>query len=110
MDKHPTVPRKPYKQRTRTIPEAAPVSIGSWAGRAACATADPETFFPVGNEQDAAAKQYCARCPVCDFCRHYALAANEEFGVWGGLNEAERRAILARAKRERAATLPGGVA
>jgi WhiB family transcriptional regulator, redox-sensing transcriptional regulator len=110
MGKDPTAPRKPHGQRPRRITEAPAVPVGPWAGRAACTTADPETFFPVGNEPNAAAKQYCARCPVCDSCRDYALAAGEEFGVWGGLNEAERKAILASARQEQTAWLSGGAA
>ena len=110
MEKHPTTPRKSPGQRPRTTRDVPAAPIGPWVDLAACVTAEPEIFFPVGNEPDATAKQYCARCIVRDYCREYALAAGEEFGVWGGLNEAERRSMLARAKRERATRLAGGAA
>jgi WhiB family transcriptional regulator, redox-sensing transcriptional regulator len=33
---------------------------------------------------------------VMNECRRFALASREPFGVWGGLGESERRAILER--------------
>lgn len=41
------------------------------------------------------AKRVCARCPVWERCRGYALENEEEFGVWGGLSEAERKQLIA---------------
>lgn len=40
-------------------------------------------------------------CPVRDACARYALEAREDFGVWGGLTERERRSIHRRARRAR---------
>jgi WhiB family redox-sensing transcriptional regulator len=70
-----------------------------WSSRAACLSAEPEQFFPVGgaaaaDRESAAAKQVCARCDVLAQCREYALATRQPFGVWGGLDEEERRAIV----------------
>lgn len=69
-----------------------------WQDRAACATADPELFFP---EQDSRstreAKRICADCPVRVDCLTAAIANREEYGVWGGLTERERRRALVRA-------------
>ena len=71
--------------------------------RGACVTTDTELFFHPDNERgprrearEAAAKAVCAGCPVLAQCRDYALATREPFGVWGGLSEPEREAILAR--------------
>jgi WhiB family transcriptional regulator, redox-sensing transcriptional regulator len=95
MNQHPTPPPKATTRRgTRTARVAPALSIARWIDRAACLTADPAIFFPERHESDAEAKQYCAGCPVRERCRDYALAAREEFGVWGGLNEDERTAIL----------------
>ena len=33
-------------------------------------------------------------CPVLQQCRSHALAVREPYGVWGGLTERERRALL----------------
>lgn len=75
------------------------VSAGSaeWVSRAACRRADPELFFPapdaVVSGAAAAAKAVCARCPVRAPCLAYALATGQQYGVWGGATEGERRAM-----------------
>ena len=40
------------------------------------------------------AKAICAVCPVRVECLNYAIRIREPHGVWGGLNEIERRAML----------------
>jgi WhiB family redox-sensing transcriptional regulator len=39
------------------------------------------------------AKEICLHCPVVDECRSYALAAQENFGIWGATTPQERRAV-----------------
>ncbi len=79
---------------------------GRWRRRAACRQMGSELFFPVGERGEAAvaqivaAKQVCARCLVRLHCLTYALAADPEDGIWGGLGPSERRA-LQRARRAR---------
>jgi WhiB family transcriptional regulator, redox-sensing transcriptional regulator len=68
-----------------------------WRSRAACLAADPELFFPVGTtalagEQAMEAKAVCAVCPVRQECLEWALVTKQDHGVWGGLDEFERRA------------------
>jgi WhiB family redox-sensing transcriptional regulator len=80
-----------------------------WRDNAACLTADPELFFPVGNtgpavDQIEMAKSVCARCTVSEMCLQYALETNQDSGVWGGLSEDERRALKRRAARARRAS------
>ncbi|GAA2080437.1 hypothetical protein GCM10009840_14850 [Pseudolysinimonas kribbensis] len=80
-----------------------------WRDKAACLTADPELFFPVGNtgpavDQIDQAKSVCARCSVTEQCLQYALETNQDSGVWGGLSEDERRALKRRAARARRAS------
>jgi WhiB family transcriptional regulator, redox-sensing transcriptional regulator len=41
------------------------------------------------------AKRVCASCAVTDACLAYALRVGEPLGIWGGLTEAERRALTA---------------
>ena len=82
-----------------------------WRDKAACLTADPELFFPVGNtgpavDQIEKAKAVCGRCTVTEICLQYALETGQDSGVWGGLSEDERRALKRRAARARA---PPGV-
>lgn len=70
----------------------------SWYEEAACLGQPSEVFFPVHAADDWRAKQVCAGCPVRRECLQHALSKPEDFGVWGGLNEAER------VSRARAAT------
>ncbi len=46
--------------------------------------------------REAEAKAICAGCAVRRECLDYAIAIREAHGIWGGLNECERRALLAR--------------
>jgi WhiB family redox-sensing transcriptional regulator len=70
---------------------------------AACATADPDLFHPAERRDPAIpeAKCVCARCPVKTDCLEYSLTAKEEFGIWGGLDEWERRELLDERRRPR---------
>ena len=75
-----------------------------WREAAACCQADPELFFPIGSAGTGAAeiqraKAICAGCPVQRPCLIYALATSQEFGIWGGRDENERR-LLRRQQRE----------
>lgn len=61
-----------------------------------CAETAPELFFPPVGGSVELAKGVCRRCEVREECREYALSHADgfgEFGVWGGLSEAERRAL-----------------
>lgn len=66
----------------------------SWTASALCAQTDPEVFYPEKGESTLPAKRVCARCPVRSECLEEALSRNERYGVWGGLSERERRALL----------------
>lgn len=82
-----------------------------WDRRAACREADPGLFFPEGTAEEvrdrtAAAKEICRVCSVSGACQIEALERREQYGVWGGLDEEERRSILrlaAKRAAERAA-------
>ena len=71
-----------------------------WMIAAAC-LGRPDLFFAPDNSEtrserrrrEAAAKSVCARCPVRNDCLADALAAEERFGIWGGLTERERRSL-----------------
>ena len=66
-----------------------------WATRAACNGADPDALFVQGAAQNRA-KQICMGCEVRTECLADALDNKVEFGVWGGMTERERRALLRR--------------
>jgi WhiB family redox-sensing transcriptional regulator len=71
----------------------------SWRESAACRqAADPELFFPIGPAGIAVAeiqraKAICDSCPVRRPCLTFALATHQEFGIWGGYDETERRLL-----------------
>ncbi len=67
----------------------------AWTALAACRDGDPDDLFVQGAEQNRA-KQRCRGCPVRTECLADALDNRVEFGVWGGMTERERRALLRR--------------
>lgn len=69
-----------------------------WRETARCKDLDPELFFPVGTAgaatvQIETAKSVCVLCDVRNTCLSYALESNQEYGIWGGTTEEERRHI-----------------
>lgn len=64
-----------------------------WREEAICA-GKPIAFF-YDQAYSAAAKALCVRCPVRVECLTEAVQ-NDEYGVWGGATETERRIILKR--------------
>src|SRR5689334_20900499 len=69
--------------------------ISDWPSLAACQSGDPDALFVQGAEQNVA-KRICRSCPVRYECLADALDNRIEFGVWGGMTERERRALLRR--------------
>ena len=69
-----------------------------WRALASCRDTDPDLFFPVGTtgpalQQIDAAKAVCRQCEAQGPCLEFALATNQESGVWGGTSEEERRKV-----------------
>lgn len=80
---------------------AAAATEDSWRDRALCRDTDPDLFFPVGTTGQALvqidhAKRVCGECTVAKECLDFALATNQDSGIWGGLSEEERRVIRRR--------------
>jgi WhiB family redox-sensing transcriptional regulator len=69
--------------------------VMDWAPQGRCAGSDPDALFVQGKAQRAA-KVVCKGCPVVAECLADALDNRTEFGVWGGMTERERRALLRR--------------
>jgi WhiB family transcriptional regulator, redox-sensing transcriptional regulator len=75
-----------------------------WQAKAACRGPHTSMFFPPSHFErkddkeirESQAKAICASCPVRRSCLEYALRIREPHGIWGGLNEAERRSLLPR--------------
>jgi len=67
----------------------------AWVSQARCREVDPDQLFVRGAAQRKAAT-ICRHCPVLMQCGADALDNRVEFGVWGGMTERERRALLRR--------------
>ena len=75
-----------------------------WQIKAACRGPQAAVFFPPTSverkdekeEREARAKAICATCPVRKPCLEYAIRIREPHGIWGGLNELERKQLMSR--------------
>ena len=65
----------------------------AWVSKALCRTTDPDDLFVRGAAQRKAAV-ICRHCPVMQECAADALDNQVEYGIWGGLTERQRRAML----------------
>jgi WhiB family transcriptional regulator, redox-sensing transcriptional regulator len=86
-----------------TAARPASDSRPDWRDGAACRDADPDLFFPDGDIRSArakvkTAKLICRGCPVRTICLSWALASDQEHGIWGGLTEDERRRLHRRSR------------
>lgn len=75
-----------------------------WQSDAACRGSDANVFFsPTHVEskeervsRESRAKSICSACPVRRECLDFAVVTRETHGIWGGLNELERRHVAER--------------
>jgi WhiB family transcriptional regulator, redox-sensing transcriptional regulator len=85
-----------------------------WRFQSACADAtNKKVFFPVGvtgpaEIQIRQAKAICDGCPVATDCLDYAISTNQEYGVWGGTSEDERRILRRKWRSEQRAIRSSG--
>jgi WhiB family redox-sensing transcriptional regulator len=80
----------------------------TWRAQAACKGENAIYFFapshferkPEKDYREGHARSLCRVCPVRQLCLDYALAVGETHGIWGGLNELERRRLARRRAAE----------
>lgn len=86
-----------------------PMRALPWADEALCAQTDPDLWYPekaaatfmtIDGDRVSHAKAICRRCQVRTTCLDYAMGANEEYGIWGGLTTNERDQLRARRNRK----------
>jgi hypothetical protein len=70
-----------------------PVNGENWKHHGLCTDGDRDEMFTTGADQNESAKR-CLSCPAIEFCLRYALENQIEHGVWGGMTERQRRALL----------------
>jgi len=76
----------------------------TWRSMAECRGENAQYFFapshferkPEKDLREGSARALCRSCRVLDECLEYSLAVEEPHGIWGGLNELERKRILRR--------------
>lgn len=73
---------------------------GSWQERSACRDAEADLFFSTEDEDQKRAREYCVTCPVQQECLRHAIENREMYGIWGGMFEGERRAIIRDRRRQ----------
>jgi WhiB family transcriptional regulator, redox-sensing transcriptional regulator len=75
----------------------------TWQVKAACRGPQAEVFFPPSHferkeeklDREDRAKEICRTCSVRQPCLAYAIRIREPHGIWGGLNEVERKQVVA---------------
>ena len=92
----------------------------TWRADAACKGDNAVYFFapnhferkPEKDFREGRARALCRVCVVRERCLQYAMDVGETHGIWGGLNELERRRYTRRvaAEREAAAASSGNQA
>jgi WhiB family redox-sensing transcriptional regulator len=83
-----------------------------WQLQANCVGQYPTYFFPPSErelpeeraEREALARAVCRECPVVQPCLDLAQALGEPDGIWGGMNERQRRKHRARRALNRSRT------
>jgi WhiB family redox-sensing transcriptional regulator len=65
----------------------------AWVAKGLCRAKDPDELFVTGAAQRRAAI-ICRHCPVMQQCAADALDNQVEYGIWGGMTERQRRALL----------------
>ncbi|HYZ55073.1 MAG TPA: WhiB family transcriptional regulator [Streptosporangiaceae bacterium] len=83
----------------QVLEEAAADTKRRWSVHALCTASDPEIFFPTGDSLTSEARDICTQCPVRLNCLAYAITADEPFGIWGGVDPQERRALRRRLRQ-----------
>ena len=98
----------PSESSGRLSPVAPTLSLAqaelSWRASAACQGSTAAAFYPPNSTEtreqrqrrEGAARELCFGCAVRQECLDYALYVQEPYGIWGGLNELERRRLLRR--------------
>jgi WhiB family transcriptional regulator, redox-sensing transcriptional regulator len=77
-------------------------SRDDWQTQSLCRGNHAHLFFPPSTferkeereRRELRAKAICRVCPVIEACREHSLTIREQFGIWGGLTELERREVI----------------
>jgi WhiB family redox-sensing transcriptional regulator len=81
-----------------------------WRAGAECQTDNAAYFYapshferkPEKDLREGIARALCRKCKVREQCLKYSLDVAESHGIWGGLNELERKRLLRSMKAQSA--------
>ncbi|MFG3102494.1 WhiB family transcriptional regulator [Streptomyces sp. NPDC048182] len=97
LEEQETVTRAQGSPRTRT-PARPLLRVWAWQVDAACRGMDSSVFFsppgergPARRQREERARAICRECPVSGPCGRFAQVFQQDYGVWGGHTERERR-------------------
>ncbi|MGW4559473.1 WhiB family transcriptional regulator [Streptomyces sp. NPDC004365] len=81
-------------------------AVLTWHEKAACRDCDTDLFFPIsmqgaGRRQADEAKAVCSMCSVREQCADWAVDTAQQYGIWGGMDEAELAQATRTASRSR---------
>jgi WhiB family transcriptional regulator, redox-sensing transcriptional regulator len=84
------------------------IDVSMWRAYAQCRAENAAYFYPPAHFERKPEKDYregiaralCSECPVQPQCLTYSLEVAESHGIWGGLNELERKRLLRRRRAE----------
>jgi WhiB family redox-sensing transcriptional regulator len=73
-----------------------------WRAGAECQTDNAVYFYapshferkPEKDLREGIARSLCRKCKVQEHCLSYSITVEESHGIWGGLNELERKRLL----------------
>lgn len=75
-------------------------------GDRACADVpDPSVFYPVKeswHRDTMVALAICGRCPHQFECLRWALETEQAYGIWGGVEEKDRRSMITKLREDAA--------
>jgi WhiB family transcriptional regulator, redox-sensing transcriptional regulator len=84
------------------------IDISMWRAYAECQAENAMYFYapahferkPEKDHREGIARALCRACKVQPQCLQYSLEVSESHGIWGGLNELERKRLLRRRRAE----------
>lgn len=74
-----------------------------WMDHAACIGKPTHWWYPRPGQHAHRAHAICEKCPVQSACLEWAVVHIEDWGIWGGTSERERRRLRRRAGMRRCA-------
>jgi len=83
------------------LPTCQPEEDPSWRALSLCVVYPSVDFFDGSQQNKRKCRMICAECQVRPQCLQFSLDNGEEYGVWGGLDDVERKQLMGKPPRKR---------